>query len=447
MALTSPEYLCFLCIVFAAYWLTSAHRTRLLALVALVNLFFLWRWSWKYALLVPLAAGIDCMIADAIHLAKPGVRRKSLLALSVEINLGLILLSRLAGGGWELSLSFYAFQALTYTIDVYRGDSKPTPTVLHHLASVCFFPGVLAGPITRISTLTSQWDKIRAPLDDTQGSHGLFLIGLGAVKKFLVADYLANNLVERVFDTPKLYSAAEVLAGVYGYTFQIYYDFSGYTDIAIGSALLLGIKLPPNFNRPYAAPNVADFWRRWHITLSNWLRDYLYFSLPGQRSKWGQYLNLVITMLLGGLWHGLNWTFLVWGGLHGVALAATRAWQTWRRRRGAPAWIGVATTLATFHFVAFAWIFFRSVTIASALDVLAQFASLTSGTANLSTGFLLILAVAIVFHYLPGAWYDIARIRFAGSPAPVQAAVLVLLTLGIQYTVSTGAAPFIYQKF
>src|SRR5205823_11131871 len=173
------------------------------------------------------------------------------------------------------------------------------------------------------------------PLDPADGGRALFLIGLGLVKKLMIADYLAGNLVGRVFDFPNLYTASEVLIGVYSYALQIYFDFSGYTDIAIGSALLLGIKLPPNFDMPYAASSVADLWRRWHISFSNWLRDYLYFSLPGMRSRWKifAYTNLVITMVLGGLWHGVSWTFAIWGLLHGVALAVTRAWQTWRGRR------------------------------------------------------------------------------------------------------------------
>ena len=447
MLLTSPEYLFFLAIAFLAYWTLGRTRLRLLGLVTAMNLFFYWRWSWKYALLIPMAAGIDCMIGDAIHLSRTAGRKRFLVAVSVATNVSLLLATRIVTGSWAISLSFYAFQAMTYTIDIFRGDAKPAPSLLHHLASVTFFPTILAGPITRVSSLSSQWDRVAAPLATEMGGKGLFLIGLGAVKKFLIADYLANNLVERVFDTPTLYSGLEVLAGVYGYAFQLYYDFSGYTDIAIGSALLLGLKLPANFNRPYEAANVAEFWRRWHITLSNWLRDYLYFSLPGQRSRPGQYANLVITMLLGGVWHGLQWTFLVWGGLHGVALAATRAWQTWRGRREPGKLVILGTTVATFHFVAFCWIFFRSESLARAGEILGQLASLTTASGNVSPGFLMILGIAAIFQFLPRGWYESVQIQFVASPAPVQAVALALVTLGIQYTTSTGAAPFIYQKF
>ena len=167
--------------------------------------------------------------------------------------------------------------------------------------------------------LLEQFEK-RKPLEAAEGGRALFLIGLGLIKKLMIADYLGGNLVNRVFDFPNLYTGAENLIAVYAYTLQLFYDFSGYTDIAIGSALLLGIKLPANFNRPYAAHNIADFWRRWHITFSNWLRDYLYFSLPGLRSKWKifTYMNLLITMVLGGLWHGQSWNFVIWGVIHGA---------------------------------------------------------------------------------------------------------------------------------
>ncbi len=447
MALTSPEYLCFLAILFAVYWLAGARKAWLPAIVVAANVFFYWRWAPIYAAIVPAAATVDYFIAWAIHLSPEAGRRRLLMALSLTVNLGLIAVTRLSPGTWVISLSFYAFQALTGTIDVFRGDSRPSPSLLRHLASALFFPTTLAGPIARLSALIPQWDAVRAPLAEAEGGRALFLIGLGAAKKFLVADYLANNLVERVFDTPKLYSAVEVLAGVYGYAFQLYYDFSGYTDIAIGSALLLGIKLPANFNRPYEAANIAEFWRRWHITLSNWLRDYLFFSLPGQRTKAGPYLGLILTMVLGGLWHGFAWTFVIWGGLHGLGLAVTRGFQALRGRRAPSAAGRVVAAVATFHFVAFCWIFFRAAQPAAALDMLGQLASGSTEAANVTAGFAVVLAVAAVFHYLPRAVYDLAQRSFVAAPAPVQALTLLALTAGIQYTGSTGAAPFLYQKF
>ncbi len=233
---------------------------------------------------------------------------------------------------------------------------------------------------------------------------------------------------------------------MYGYCLQIYYDFSGYTDIAMGSALLLGIQLPVNFNRPYAAVNLADFWRRWHITLSNWLRDYLYFSLPGLRSRWKifTYTNLIITMALGGLWHGLSINFLIWGVLHGAGLAGLRWYQTLRVSLKPPGWLG---GLATFHFVAFAWIFFRASSLELARDILTRIASFSLSVSNVTPSFIFILGLAAAAHFTPKAWYERSLSLFATAPAYVQAAAMALLMIGIQYAANTGTAPFIYARF
>jgi alginate O-acetyltransferase complex protein AlgI len=205
----------------------------------------------------------------------------------------------------------------------------------------------------------------------------------------LIADYLGDALVNRVFDTPNLYSGAEALIAVYAYSLQLYYDFSGYTDIARGGAQLLGIRLPINFDRPYSATNLTDFWRRWHITFSNWLRDYLYFSLPGPRTKLMPYLNVVITMLLGGLWHGLTWTFAIWGLLHGTVLALTRICMVRRGRvrKDAPAWRDALATFATYHFVRLTWVFFRAGSVDIAVELLGRIASVSVGFENVAPVF------------------------------------------------------------
>jgi D-alanyl-lipoteichoic acid acyltransferase DltB (MBOAT superfamily) len=374
-----------------------------------------------------------------------------LVSLSVLMNLALIVSTKLTNApvALPLSLSFYGFQALTYTLDVYRRDAQPCKSLVEHLASVSFFPTTLAGPITRVAYLAPQWNKIAAPLDDDTGGRALFLIGLGAAKKFLIADFLAIHLVNRVFDTPLLYSGAENLIAVYGYAFQLYYDFSGYTDIALGSAMLLGVKLPANFNRPYEALDVADFWRRWHLSFSNWLRDYLFYALPGPRSQVWPYINLVITMTLGGLWHGFTWGFVTWGVLHGAALSATRGWQSWRgRRKQQPPWhTRLFARLATFHFVCVTWIFFRAESLESARGVVEAIASRTAGLANVTPRFAAVLAVGAIAHFLPPGWYAGVERRFAAAPALVQATALALLLLGIRYFSSAGAAPFVYQRF
>jgi alginate O-acetyltransferase complex protein AlgI len=351
---------------------------------------------------------------------------------------------------WTLpiSLSFYAFQSLTYTIDLYRRDIPGTRSLLAHLAAVSFFPTILAGPITRVSSLIDQFEKPKK-LDPADGSRALFLIGMGLVKKLMIADYLASNLVNRVFDFPNLYTGGEVLVAVYAYAFQIYFDFSGYTDIALGSALLLGIKLPPNFNAPYLAENVADFWRRWHISLSNWLRDYLYFSLPGKRSKFivVSLFNLFITMVIGGLWHGPSWNFVIWGALHGLGLAVVRLWQTKFGTAKAKGVWRVVNIFVTFHFVTFAWIFFRAPSFELAWAVLVRIVSFTFAWGNLTTPLWVILGIGVAAHYVPKKWYDFSLNLWVRAPFYAQAAALVALVIGLQYIAQTGAAPFIYQKF
>jgi D-alanyl-lipoteichoic acid acyltransferase DltB (MBOAT superfamily) len=343
-------------------------------------------------------------------------------------------------------LSFYAFQALTYTIDIYRRDAKGTRSYLAHLTAVSFFPTMLAGPITRVSTLLDQFEKPKQ-LDPADGGRALFLIGLGLVKKFLIADYLAANLVNRVFDFPTLYSGLETIIAVYAYALQIYYDFSGYTDIALGSALLLGIKLPINFNRPYAAENVADFWRRWHISLSNWLRDYLYYSLPGKRIKAFAYVNLVITMAIGGWWHGQTWNFLIWGLLHGTGLAVVRLWQTKFGPQKATGALRIFNIFLTAHFVIFAWIFFRAPNLETAWGILGRIGSFTAGVSNVSAGLAIIFAIGALAHYVPKSWYDFSLNLYIRAPFFAQAAALAALIVGLRYVVNTGATPFIYNKF
>lgn len=449
MLLSTPAYFLFLGAVFFAFWLMTRFRFAGLAVILAANYFLYAKFSLAYLAIIPLASSCDFLIGRALERSERQGWRRFLVGLSILLNVGLIA-SLKYFPLLALGLSFYAFQSLTYTLDIFRRDATATKDYLAYLCSASFFPTALAGPITRLSTLIPQMKKERV-LDAGAGGAALFLIGLGLVKKLLIADYLAENLINRVFDLPKLYSGAEVLTAVYGYAFQLYFDFSGYTDIALGSAMLLGIRLPVNFNRPYAAENIADFWRRWHITLSNWLRDYLYFSLPGLRSRWKifTYANLVITMAIGGLWHGAAWTFLVWGVVHGVGLAVVRCLQVLRGnvKPSANPVLRIVRIVVTFHFVAFAWIFFRAANLETARDILSQIASMTVSFANVSPGFAVILAIAVAAHFAPKNWYELSRSSFVKSPAFVQAGAMALLVLAIQYVAATGAAPFIYTRF
>jgi alginate O-acetyltransferase complex protein AlgI len=465
MVLSSSAYFIFLVGVFFLYWPVARIRALALGVILLANYFFYAKWDLFYLFLIPAASTCDYAIGLGLERFQSKALRRALVSLSVLLNLGILVsfkympfllenyahLAKRPAPEWHwifpLGISFYAFQSLTYTIDVYRRDAKATGSYLAYLTSVSFFPTTLAGPITRVATLLPQFEK-RAPLLPADGGKALFLIAAGLTKKLLIADYLADNLVNRVFDFPKLYSGAETLIAVYGYALQLYYDFSGYTDIAIGSAMLLGIRLPANFNMPYAAQSIADFWRRWHISLSNWLRDYLYFSLPGLRSKWKifTYLNLIVTMLLGGLWHGASWNFVIWGLLHGVGLAVTRAVQG-ERKPDATGWRQIARIALTVNFVCFAWIFFRAPTLEAAGSILSRIGSLTATFDNISGSVALVLAIGVAAHYFPMKWQGWLSDRFAATPFYAQAAALMLLAVALQYVAATGVAPFIYTKF
>jgi alginate O-acetyltransferase complex protein AlgI len=469
MLLYSSAYFIFLIAIFLLYWPVAQHRALALAVILFANYFFYAKWGLFYLFLIPAASSCDFLIALTMERSGRTWLRRLLVGASLALNLGILAsfkympfflenYARLTGGTapvWHwvfpLGISFYTFQSLTYTIDVYRRDAHATSSLLTYLAAVSFFPTTLAGPITRVATLVPQLERKDKALAAADGSRALLLIAFGLIKKLLIADYLGENLVNRVFDFPNLYTSAEVLLGVYGYALQLYYDFSGYTDIAIGSALLLGLKLPANFRQPYSAQNIADFWRRWHITLSNWLRDYLYFSLPGLRSKWKgfTYLNLTLTMVLGGLWHGASWNFVLWGTLHGVGLAVTHAWQSWRGRpRRAPAWWARALAgFCTAQFVCFAWIFFRAPDLAAAGKVIRRIGSGTFSLGNISAPLAIVLGVAVAAHYAPQKLYDKAVQLWTATPFYAQAALLILLVLGLQYVAATGAAPFIYTRF
>jgi alginate O-acetyltransferase complex protein AlgI len=449
----SSTYFAFVAVVFFLYWAVAKSRLPRLGVILLANYFFCARYGLFYVFLIPACSTVDYIVGlGLMHFRRAGVRR-ALVGLSLAVNLTLLAGSRQMGTStWDwvfrLGLSFYTFQSLTYTLDLYRRDGEGTRSLLAYLSAVSFFPTLQAGPITRVTELLNQFEKPRL-LSRTEGGRAFFLIGLGLLKKAFIADYLAENLVNRVFDTPNLYSGAEALVAVYAYSLQLYYDFSGYTDIARGTALLLGIQLPGNFDRPYQSTSVTEFWRRWHISFSNWLRDYLYFSLPGARTKVMPYVNLVITMLLGGLWHGLTWTFAIWGLLHGTALAVTRAWQVSRGRRRPPLSkaLRALAVLCSYPYVCLTWVVFRAGSVSNALQILARIASLTPGLENVSARVGAVLLVALAALFARKAWYARAMDGFAATPFYVHAAALALVAVAIQLLGGQGNAPFVYSRF
>jgi D-alanyl-lipoteichoic acid acyltransferase DltB (MBOAT superfamily) len=455
MLVSAAPFFVFLSAVCLLYWAVARSRRMQLVVLVVANLFFLARFSLIY-LALPLAAGADFFVGLGLGSAKKPAVRRLLLLISLAINLGLLVglkLTPLLTAGrfawlFTLSLSFYCFQSLTYTIDLYLGEIQPTRSCLEYLASALFFPSMTAGPIPRQGKLLDQLSKPFA-LSAEDGGRALLLIGVGLVKKLLIADSLANNLVGRVFDTPALYSSVETLAGVYAYALQLFFDFSGYTDIAMGAALLLGIRLPENFRRPYLAVNVAEFWRRWHITFSEWLRDYVFDFLPKRRKhpRLSYSYAFLITFTLGGLWHGISWTFLIWGVLHGLALGVVFAWKLWRKVPSPFWWAKLLGGLATFHFVCFTWIFFRASSIDNALAVLRSLGSMTWSTENLTALVLGVMVLAAVIHCFPSNWFETSAGVVADLPFWVQGLAMAALILMIQTLAGRGSAPFVYGNF
>jgi D-alanyl-lipoteichoic acid acyltransferase DltB (MBOAT superfamily) len=455
------------------YALVRARKVRLLFLLAASYVFYA-HWDWRFLPLIWGSSTADWLLGNAIGRAADPRRRKLWLIGTVVVNLGVLATFKYLNFGIDsaraalaslgvqtppfalevalpVGISFFTFESMSYVIDVYRRQIEPQKSYLEYLSFVAFFPHLVAGPIVRPRDLLPQ---LAGPprWSSQEGSEALFLIALGLLKKVAIGDYLALNLVDRVFDAPAQYSALECYAGVLGYAVQIYCDFSGYTDIAIGSALLLGVRFPLNFDAPYKASSIVDFWRRWHISLSTWLRDYLYIPLGGSRKGPARtYLNLMITMLLGGLWHGANWTFVAWGGLHGSALALTRAYQSFRAKRGraksrSPV-VHVLCVLLTFHLVCAAWIFFRAETFQRAWSMFEQLSTFTTHHQNLDPRVIAVLAIGLFGHWAPERWYTGARELYARLPAPAQGVALFCAALGLRQMASAEAVPFVYFQF
>jgi alginate O-acetyltransferase complex protein AlgI len=339
-----------------------------------------------------------------------------------------------------VGISFFTFQAISYVVDVRRGLVEPASTI-DFAVYLCFFPHLVAGPIVRAREFLPQLRSPRDPARVAVGS-GIALIGLGLVKKVVIADYLARTVVDPVFAVPQAYAAPDALLAAYAYAAQIYCDFSGYTDIAIGLALLMGFVFPQNFRSPYRATGFRDFWRRWHMTLSRFLRDFLYIPLGGSRGgRLFTYRNLFLTMLLGGLWHGAAWTFVLWGAFHGAGLAGEHALGG---RLRVPGWL---RWLVTFNLVVFGWILFRSPSLDLAGGFLSRLTVL--GPATLwSWPVVLAVAVVVGLQLLPAPRVEAMQIWLERLPPATLGAGLAVLVMFVGATVSgQGVAPFIYFRF
>ncbi len=455
--------------------LSHTHRPKLI-FTTLFSLYFYYKSSGLFVLLLLSTICIDFILAKLIHKNQTPWKRSTLLTLSLISNLGLLVyfkytnflhevFSYMAGLPYQpfdiflpVGVSFFTFQSLSYTIDVYRKQLQPSDHLLDYAFFVSFFPQLVAGPIVRASEFLPQLAKPTLVTQEMFG-RGVFLISTGLFKKAVISNYISANFVDRIFESPALYTGIENLFGVYGYALQIYCDFSGYSDMAIGLALLLGFHFNDNFNAPYTSRNLTEFWRRWHISLSTWLRDYLYISLGGNRQgKVRTYFNLIITMLLGGLWHGASFRFLLWGGLHGVMLAIHKYVQESeisKRIKISPFIQTISPGLGcflTFHFVCFCWIFFRSPSMEYATQMINQILFHFSPQVffEFIIGYwkvLVLITLGYGLHFIPHSIDQAAERWTIQLPLAGKAGVLLLIIIMCIQTKSAAIQPFIYFQF
>jgi alginate O-acetyltransferase complex protein AlgI len=510
-------------------FLRNTFRMRLLYTIAF-SLFFYYNSSGVYFLLLLMSSVVDYTLSYFLYREQRDLQRKIYLWFSVIVNLTFlgyfkyttfVLESTNALFGWNytfhkvllpVGISFYTFQSISYIIEIYRKEITPAKNYIDYLFFVSFFPQLVAGPIVRAKDFLPQiYSKLQLTKSDV--NYALFLIIGGLIKKTVISDYISINFVDRVFDSPNSYTAFENLMAAYGYTIQIYCDFSGYSDMAIGVALLLGFKLPTNFRTPYKSSSITEFWRRWHISLSTWLKDFLYISVGGNRNSsvagflfpalfffglivWGitysptsnvpliiasgglvvfcltfllakkdrertmfTNVNLLTTMLLGGLWHGASLRFIIWGALHGIALAVHKLFSGYfpERKEGKNTALGTLWTfisvLLTFHFVAFCWIFFRAKDFSIALDLINNIGEVTFDPAQwevIIMGYknvFLLMLVGYVWHFLPEGITQAMKKGFDKSPLVVKGILLGLVYWLVYAAASAGPQPFIYFQF
>jgi D-alanyl-lipoteichoic acid acyltransferase DltB (MBOAT superfamily) len=450
----------FFAVVLPVSWLLQPHQRAWRVWILLASYVFYGWWDWRFVFLLAGSTVVNHILAVAIYRTRAQHARKLLLTLALAFDLGLLGYFKYAnfflssvdntiGTSWiadvvlPVGISFFTFMAISYVVDTYRGELVPA-SFARFAVFQAFFPHLVAGPIVRASELLPQLESPRDPRR-VDVSRAFFLIVSGLFLKVVIANHLATHIVDDVFAAPNRHSSLEVLVGVYGYAVQIFADFCGYTNIAIGVALLLGFQFPQNFNSPYAAVSLQDFWRRWHMTLSRWLRDYLYIPLGGNRKgTLITYRNLMLTMVLGGLWHGAAWTFVIWGAIHGIGLALERA-LGWHPTSPAAKWFG---RLLTFHVVCFAWIFFRADSFARAVTVLERlFTAWGQPSPLVTTSVVLAIVVGIAGQYVrPSALTGLLR-GFGRLPVPAQAAAVAVCLMLINTLGPAGVAPFIYFRF
>jgi D-alanyl-lipoteichoic acid acyltransferase DltB (MBOAT superfamily) len=458
----------FFLVVFSVYWSLRDNRARKIWLLVCSYVFYA-AWNWKFVFLLMASSALDYIVGVMLARTENPRTRRGWLILSLCANLGTIAFFKyynffvtsaadfLAWLGLPASIhtlniilpvgvSFYTFHSMSYTIDVYRGKMRAVSSLLDVACFIGFFPQMVAGPIVRAAMFLPQLQSLRKFSDvDVRGALVLFLTGF--IKKACIADAVAP-IVDHYFAAPGNFTAGSAWVAITFYSIQVYCDFSGYTDMAIASAQLLGYELPVNFRFPYFAQDISDFWHRWHISLSSWLRDYLFIPLGGSRGgRWFVYRNIMITMLLGGLWHGAAWTMVIWGGLHGLALVVHREWQRWTGHwKQFRTWMRSFAWALTMYWFCLALMVFRALNLHDAFEAERGFVLFRSGGAQDLGAWMLWIVVALgIVHWMNSRgtfahwWRRGPDLVFAASYGC--AAATVLLFIPPHYT------PFIYFQF
>ena len=505
--------------------LRNHHKARRYVF-CIFSLYFFYKASGWFVGLVLVSAVVDFFLSNAIYREKSQSRKKFLLVLSILFNLGMLFYFKYTDFFIEISnslfdtnfnplnlilpigISFYTFENLSYTVDVYRGEFKPADKFSDYLLFLAFFPKLMMGPIVRAHDFVPQINEPYV-ISERDFAKGFFLIISGLIKKLIISDYITLNMVDYMFDNPALHTGLENLMAVYGYAMVIYCDFSGYSEIAIGIALWLGFKIPPNFMSPYQSLNITEFWRRWHISLSTWLKDYLYIPLGGNRNfsvasfifvggflvgsfimgvelfhlsnLWAAVIsavlllifiipalitkktsgiaanfNLLTTMLLGGFWHGASWNFIIWGAIHGVGLGIHKIWMLLTDKSLAAfnqsRFYKIVSGILTFHFVCFAWIFFKAEDLEIAKEMIYQIfnnfdISVFGPFYDNYKGVVWMILVAMVLHLIPDNLADKVIARTKTIPMVVYILVFFLFLILYGYFKSAEQVMPIYLQF
>jgi alginate O-acetyltransferase complex protein AlgI len=470
MLFPTIEFGLFFAFAFALTWAFNQQNLIKKFILLALSLAFYASWNWRFVFLLLASGGISYIVGLSVDQDRP--YRRLALGIGIALDLSILAyfkyldffiaqaltLGHAVGVNLPIdflnvtlpvAISFLTFHAISYIVDVYRGRVIASRSPLDVVLYVSFFPHLVAGPIVRAHEFLPQLASPRSAADFSFGENMLLILG-GLFKKMVIANYLAERFVDPVFTDPSQFSRFDLIVAVYAYAIQIYADFSAYADIAIGVAALLGYRFPQNFNQPYRALGIGDFWRRWHITLSNWLRDYLYIPLGGNRhGALATARNLMTTMLLGGLWHGANWTFLIWGAMHGAALVVDHAWRRSEAflRFGSRPLVRLVDWALTFHFVCFAWLFFRSPSLEAAIQFLSGIWK-DSGAANTMPSVVPVLIGGGALTHLvpPQTRAELGR-ALDNSGALVGTAFGFALLYAILVMAPSSSAPFIYFQF